>query len=125
MTKIDFLAIDHILLAMPKGCEGLAFDFFHGVLGLEVIEKPEELAKRGGVWFRFNQFELHLGVEEPFIPAKKAHPAFRVNDLETLKQHLSKRQVSYKEDEELPNAKRIFLEDPFGNRIEILERTRS
>ncbi|WP_455661546.1 VOC family protein [Pradoshia sp.] len=122
MREIKYLAIDHILLAMPKGGEKKACDFFHGVLGFEVIEKPAELAKRGGVWFRFGHFELHLGVEEPFSPAKKAHPAFRVEELEVVKEHLSHLGIDYKEDEELPDAKRIFLEDPFGNRLEILER---
>jgi catechol 2,3-dioxygenase-like lactoylglutathione lyase family enzyme len=122
MRGLDFLAIDHILLAMPKGGEKKAHDFFHGVLGFEVIEKPAELAKRGGLWFKFNHFELHLGVEEPFYPAKKAHPAFLVRELEALKEHLSNQGISYIEDEELPDAKRVFLEDPFGNRLEILER---
>lgn len=122
MGHMKFLAIDHVLLAMPKGGEKKAHEFFHGVLGFEVIEKPAELARRGGIWFRFNHYELHLGVLEPFVPAKKAHPAFRVEGLEVLKEHLSDRGVSYIEDEELPNVNRIFLEDPFGNRLEILER---
>ena len=121
-VKMSFKAFDHVLLAMPKGGEDRARDFYHGILGLEMIEKPAELAKRGGIWFKFNDYELHLGVEEAFIPAKKAHPAFRAEELEIVKAHLSESGISYIEDGELPDANRIFLEDPFGNRLEIVER---
>jgi len=113
--------IDHIQLAAPKGCEELARDFFSGILGLTEVEKPEELKKRGGVWFEFGTFQLHIGVEEPFTPAKKAHPAFIVENLGKLKTHLKEKNVDFMEDDLLPGANRIHLNDPFGNRLEFLE----
>jgi catechol 2,3-dioxygenase-like lactoylglutathione lyase family enzyme len=113
--------IDHIQLAAPKGCEEEARAFFHGVLGLREVEKPEELKKRGGVWFEFSTFQLHIGVEEPFSPAKKAHPAFVVENIEELKTNLKENNVAFTEDDNLPGASRLHLHDPFGNRLEILE----
>ncbi|WP_066064913.1 VOC family protein [Neobacillus soli] len=113
--------IDHIQLAAPKGCEEAAREFFSGILGLTEVEKPEELKKRGGVWFEFGTFQLHIGVEEPFSPAKKAHPAFAIENIEALKKHLSKKDVPYTEDNNLPGASRIHVNDPFGNRLEFLE----
>lgn len=113
--------IDHIQLAAPKGCEEEARTFFKGILGLREVEKPEELKKRGGVWFEFGTFQLHIGVEEPFSPAKKAHPALVVENIEELKKHLQEKKVGFTEDENLPGASRIHLHDPFGNRLEILE----
>ncbi|MCM3116821.1 glyoxalase [Neobacillus sp. MER 74] len=113
--------IDHIQLAAPKGCEEAAREFFGGILGLIEVEKPAELKKRGGVWFEFGTFQLHIGVEEPFSPAKKAHPALVVEKIEELKVHLREKRVAFTEDELLPGANRIHLHDPFGNRLEILE----
>jgi catechol 2,3-dioxygenase-like lactoylglutathione lyase family enzyme len=119
--SFEIRKIDHIQLAAPKGCEETAREFFSGILGLIEVEKPEELKKRGGAWFEFGSFQLHIGVEEPFLPAKKAHPAFVVENIEELKAHLSIKGVTYSEDELLPGASRIHLHDPFGNRLEILE----
>lgn len=116
-----FRKIDHIQLAAPKGGEEAAREFFSGILGLTEVDKPKELKKRGGVWFEFGTFQLHIGVEEPFSPAKKAHPAFVVENIEELKLHLKGKNVVFKEDDNLPGANRIFLEDPFGNRLELLE----
>lgn len=116
-----FKKIDHVQLAAPKGCEEKAREFFSGILGLEEVEKPEELKKRGGVWFEFASFQLHIGVEESFSPAKKAHPAFVVENIEALKTHLQERDVQFTEDDNLPGANRIYVNDPFGNRLEILE----
>lgn len=119
--SFTFKRIDHIQLAAPNGCEEEARTFFTGVLGLQEIEKPPLLKKKGGVWFELGSYQIHIGVEEPFSPAKKAHPAFEVENLEALKMHLTEQQVSFKVDTELPGAKRIYINDPFGNRIEILE----
>jgi catechol 2,3-dioxygenase-like lactoylglutathione lyase family enzyme len=116
-----FKAIDHIQLAAPKGCEDTARKFFIDILGFEEMEKPEELKKRGGVWFRNGGTQVHIGVEEPFVPAKKAHPAFEVADIEALKKHLLANGVEVIEDNNLPGANRFYTADPFGNRIEILE----
>ena len=96
------LALHHVQLAMPRGAEVRARAFYIGVLGFEETEKPEILKGRGGLWFVAAGAALHLGVEEPFVPARKAHPAFR-------------------DGEDLPGFRRIYLDDPFGNRIELLE----
>ena len=116
-----FKSIDHIQLAAPKGSEEQARTFFGEVLGFQEVEKPENLQKRGGVWFTFGNYQVHIGIEEPFSPAKKAHPAFLIENLESLKAHLTKSEVDFVVDEDLPGANRIYLNDPFGNRIEILE----
>jgi catechol 2,3-dioxygenase-like lactoylglutathione lyase family enzyme len=113
--------IDHVQLSAPKGCETAAREFFEGILGFLEIEKPEELKKRGGVWFGFDGFQIHIGVEENFVPAKKAHPAFLVENLAALKTKLTEKKVSFTEDYNLPGAKRIHTIDPFGNRLEFLE----
>lgn len=116
-----FKAVDHVQLAAPKGSEEQARRFFGGLLGFEEIEKPAELKKRGGAWFKFGLCQIHVGIEEPFIPARKAHPAFEIEDIEGLKQHLSSSGVDFTEDDNLPGANRIYVNDPFGNRIELLE----
>ncbi|TDL71178.1 glyoxalase [Rhodococcus qingshengii] len=116
-----FKAIDHILLAAPKDSEDTARNFFKDILGFDEIEKPEELKKRGGVWFAFGKYQIHIGIEEPFSPAKKAHPAFEVENLEELKKHLITNGIDVIEDDKLPGAKRFYISDPFGNRIELLE----
>ncbi|MFH5780152.1 VOC family protein [Heyndrickxia oleronia] len=116
-----FKTIDHVQLAAPKGCEQEAREFFGRILGLQEIEKPEELKKRGGVWFGFDHYQIHIGIEDPFSPAKKAHPAFEIENLEELKQHLTKHSIEFSIDTQLPGANRIYVNDPFGNRIELLE----
>ncbi|WP_342599764.1 VOC family protein [Psychrobacillus sp. FSL H8-0483] len=116
-----FKSIDHVQLAAPKGSEKIARRFFGEILGLQEIEKPENLRKRGGVWFSFASYQVHIGIEDPFAPAKKAHPAFEIQNLEALKIHLTKNEVSFIVDTDLPGANRIYVHDPFGNRIEILE----
>jgi catechol 2,3-dioxygenase-like lactoylglutathione lyase family enzyme len=114
--------IDHIQLAAPPNSENEARHFFGTVLGLTEIEKPENLKKRGGVWFEFGSYQLHIGVESTFSPAKKAHPGFCVKNLTALKQHLTSLGVSFIEDKNLSDAERIYVDDPFGNRMEFLER---
>lgn len=118
-----FKSIDHVQLAAPKGSEIIAKHFFGEILGFQEVEKPEVLKKRGGVWFQFGNYQIHIGIEEPFAPAKKAHPAFQVENLEALKTHLMKHEVHFIVDTDLPGANRIYVNDPFGNRIEILEWT--
>lgn len=119
--SFTFKKIDHVQLAAPKESEELAREFYSGILGFKEIEKPETLRKRGGAWFAMDGIQLHIGTEEPFVPAKKAHPAFEVENLEALKQYLSDCEVDYIVDENLPGANRIYIHDPFGNRIELLE----
>ena len=119
--SFKFKAIDHVQLAAPKGSESRARGFFTDILGFEEIEKPAELKKRGGVWFKFGSCQIHIGIEEPFTPAQKAHPAFEVQNIDGLKNHFTIAGVMYIEDSQLPGANRIYVNDPFGNRIELLE----
>lgn len=114
-------ALHHLQLAMPKAGEAAAIAFYEGVLGFVQTPKPPALAGRGGVWFRSGPVELHLGVETPFAPAKKAHPAFEVASLAVMKAHLDAHQILWRTDVDLPDFARIFISDPFGNRIELLE----
>ncbi|MDP1420070.1 glyoxalase [Peribacillus simplex] len=116
-----FKSIDHIQLAAPKGSEETARKFFKNILGFDEVEKPEELKKRGGVWFEFGNYQIHIGIEEPFYPAKKAHPAFEIENIEELKKHLVTNGIDVIEDDKLPGAKRFYISDPFGNRMELLE----
>ena len=119
--SFTFKSIDHIQLAAPKGSEDTARHFFKDILGIDELEKPKELKKRGGVWFQFTNHQIHIGIEEPFYPAKKAHPAFEIENIEALKIHLIKNGIQVIEDDNLPGAKRCFISDPFGNRLEFLE----
>ncbi|WP_096434995.1 VOC family protein [Alteribacter populi] len=112
--------IDHIQLAAPKDCEEEARHFYNGLLGLEEIPKPENLRKRGGVWFKLGSQELHIGVQEAFIPAKKAHPGFIVHDLQEVKNLLTNENVEIKEEPPIKGRERFFVSDPFENRIEFL-----
>ena len=114
--------IDHIQLAMPIGQENHARAFFEGVLGMPEIPKPDSLKGRGGCWFACGQQDVHIGVEPAFSPAKKAHPAFLVKNLNAFQARLEKAGVKIDHQPPLPNANRFFIEDPFGNRIEIIER---
>ncbi|MFE4077478.1 VOC family protein [Peribacillus sp. YIM B13477] len=116
-----FKAIDHIQLAAPKDSEDTARKFFKNIFGFDEVEKPEELKKRGGVWFEFGNYQIHIGIEEPFYPAKKAHPAFEIENIEELKKHLVTNGIDVIEDDKLPGAKRFYISDPFGNRMELLE----
>lgn len=89
------------------------------------VAKPESLKGRGGCWFFCGSQQVHIGIESNFRPAKKAHPAFLVKDLAAMQARLEAAGVEIRHQPPLPNAKRIFIEDPFGNRIELLERTKS
>ena len=112
-------ALDHVQVAIPQGAEGRAREFYGELLEMEEIAKPSALALRGGCWFRAGTAVLHLGVEEPFVPARKAHPAFLVTDLHQLQQRLEQaRYTCARSDNELPGVHRFHTNDPFGNRIE-------
>jgi catechol 2,3-dioxygenase-like lactoylglutathione lyase family enzyme len=113
--------LDHVQLACPRGGEGEARRFYGGLLGLREIEKPSPLRSRGGVWFECGAQQLHLGVEEPFTPARKAHPALAVASVREL-EAFAERLGSVKWDEDLPGFKRFYVLDPFGNRLELLSK---
>jgi catechol 2,3-dioxygenase-like lactoylglutathione lyase family enzyme len=113
--------IDHVQLAMPRGQEDDARRFYGDVLGLPEQPKPPNLAVRGGCWFGAEGIVLHLGVEDGFRPARKAHPALLVEDLPALVARLHEAGIEVVEDEPLPGYDRVYAADPFGNRIELLE----
>ncbi len=113
-----FLGLDHVQVAMPPGREDDARAFYVTVLGLEELPKPAALASRGGCWVRVGGQELHLGVEEAFQPARKAHPGLVVDDLAELRRRLAAAGVEVVADGLLPGVERIYFEDPFGNRLE-------
>lgn len=112
--------IDHVQLAMPPGREDEARVFYRDVLGMEEEPKPAELAGRGGCWFRSGPVRLHLGVEADFRSAKKAHPALRVDRFDALVERLRAAGVTVREDGTFEGAARVYVEDPFGNRIELI-----
>ncbi len=114
-------ALDHIQLAMPPGEQDRARMFYRDVLGLQELPKPAELAARGGVWFEAGTLKLHLGVEQDFRPARKAHPALLVHDLQALAQRCETAGCTITTDMPLPGYDRVYVADPFGNRIELLE----
>jgi catechol 2,3-dioxygenase-like lactoylglutathione lyase family enzyme len=107
---------------MPCGEEDRGRAFYVDLLGLIEIPKPASLAERGGLWFRIGALELHLGVEDDFHPAKKAHPGLLVDDLLSLVARLEATGHATKRDDRLEGYDRAYVNDPFGNRIELLER---
>ena len=115
--------IDHVQIAAPRGCEAAARDFFGRLLGLEEIEKPERLRSRGGCWFKIGSRQLHIGVEEAFRPATKAHPAFAVEYVEAVFAILEAANAGCVWDEPLESVRRFYAKDPWGNRLEFTEPT--
>jgi catechol 2,3-dioxygenase-like lactoylglutathione lyase family enzyme len=121
---MTILSINHVQLAMPEGQEETARTFYVNILGLIEIPKPAALLRRGGAWFQSDQVQVHLGVDHDFHAARKAHPAFLVDDLEAT---LEKVQTAGHEwdlsQPELDGYRRCHVYDPFGNRIELMEKT--
>ncbi|HEY2715722.1 MAG TPA: VOC family protein [Solirubrobacterales bacterium] len=115
-------SLDHVQIAAPPGCEEEARRYFGELLGLREIEKPPPLRGRGGAWFELGGHQLHVGVEQGFRPARKAHPALRVapQELEPLAERLAAAGAPVSWDTSLPGARRFYSEDPWGNRIELL-----
>jgi catechol 2,3-dioxygenase-like lactoylglutathione lyase family enzyme len=118
---IEIVGLDHLQLAMPRGQEAEARRFYSELLGLTEVAKPAPLESRGGCWFEGQGVKLHLGVEEEFRPARKAHPCFRVADLERSRQALGAAGVTITPDESIPWTRRFYAADPFGNRLEFLQ----
>ncbi len=113
--------IHHVQLACPPGSEDLSRSFYRDVLGLDEIAKPPELAKRGGCWFRGEGIELHLGVEQDFRPARKAHPGLLVTGIDAWAARLAAAGYPVGFDDNFPGMRRFYSEDPHGNRLEFLE----
>ena len=115
------ISLHHVQLAMPPGEEDAARRFYAGLLGVPEVAKPANLAKRGGCWFVQGPLQIHLGVEADFRAAKKAHPALQVEDLPALRKRLAEASCTLRDDEPLEGYDRVYVDDPFGNRIELLE----
>ncbi|EST32611.1 hypothetical protein N566_19955 [Streptomycetaceae bacterium MP113-05] len=122
MTLFTLEAVDHVQLALPPGGEEAARAFYTGVLGMTEQPKPPVLAERGGCWFVEGSVELHLGVEPAFRPARKAHPGLRVVGLDALATRLAAAGAPVTRDDTVPGRRRFHTEDPFGNRLEFLEK---
>jgi catechol 2,3-dioxygenase-like lactoylglutathione lyase family enzyme len=113
--------LHHVQLAIPPGGEERCRDFWGAVLGMEEVEKPPVLAARGGCWFRGGGLEVHLGVEQDFAPARKAHPGILIQSLRELGTALEEAGIEVIWDAEFPGHDRFYVSDPFGNRLEFLE----
>jgi len=120
MTLID--GLHHIQIAAPRGSEPVLRQFYANVLGLTEVAKPSLLAARGGAWFKGPGLELHIGIEEPFAPARKAHPGFLVSDLDALAERLTAAgfEITPADPAELPGYRRFHSHDPVGNRLEFI-----
>ena len=113
--------LHHVQVSCPAGGEPEVRRFYGDLLGLAEVEKPPALAARGGAWFRGDGYELHVGVEEGFTPARKAHPAFLVDDADRLAARLSAAEIEVRWDDAFPGYRRFHTHDLHGNRVEILE----
>jgi catechol 2,3-dioxygenase-like lactoylglutathione lyase family enzyme len=122
MSSYRIVGLDHVQLAMPAGRENDARAFYAAIFGLTEMPKPEHLAKRGGVWFESPLVKVHLGVEADFRPARKAHPGLLIQGLEALLDRLRSEGYIVTQDEPLPGYQRAYVDDPFGNRLELMER---
>ena len=118
---MQILRLDHVQLAMPRGGEDDAVAFYQGILGIAHVAKPPHLAVRGGCWFEAGAVKVHLGVDDDFRPATKAHPALLVDDVRALSAVLTRAGFRVVDDEPLDGYDRIYTYDPFGNRLELME----
>ena len=118
---MEIEGIEHIQLAMPAGQENTARGFYSGLLEIPEVPKPADLAKRGGVWFESGQVKVHLGVDPDFRPARKAHPGLLVRNLRELVRRLRVAGIEVVEAEPLSGWDHVYIADPFGNRIELME----
>lgn len=114
-------ALHHVQLAMPPGGEDEARRFFVGTLGMAELDKPPELSARGGCWFASGGAEVHVGAESDFRPARKAHPALAVDDLDALRTRFERAGVTCTDDERVAGYRRFYATDPFGNRLEFVQ----
>jgi catechol 2,3-dioxygenase-like lactoylglutathione lyase family enzyme len=118
---VQIRQLHHVQLAMPVGREDEARDFYQGVLGIPEVVKPPHLVARGGCWFERGALKVHLGAEATFVPAQKAHPAFIVEGLRELATSLQRAGYRISRDQPLEGYERLYVDDPFGNRIELME----
>jgi catechol 2,3-dioxygenase-like lactoylglutathione lyase family enzyme len=120
---VGIVRLDHVQLAMPAGLESEAIAFYEGVLGIPHVPKPDHLAAHGGCWFEAGDLKVHLGVDANFRSATKAHPAFIVDDVRGLAAAVVSAGFVVNDDEPLDGYDRVYVTDPFGNRIELMQPT--
>jgi len=119
---INFKRLDHIQICIPKGKENEARYFYTDIIGLTEIPKPESLIANGGLWYKIADIQLHIGTENEMNNSKR-HPAFEVSNLEDARNYLIGNEVTLKDEIQIPGQKRFSFFDPFGNRIELLQKT--
>ncbi|WP_271438258.1 VOC family protein [Pontixanthobacter luteolus] len=115
------VGLDHVQIAIPAGGEDAAREFFAGLLGMAEVPKPSNLSS-SGCWFGSGSVAIHVGVDPDFTPAGKAHPALLVDDLAELRQRLDEAGFETRDDKPVEGYARFFTCDPFGNRIELMQR---
>jgi catechol 2,3-dioxygenase-like lactoylglutathione lyase family enzyme len=118
---VSLTALHHVQVACPAGSEDALRAFYGGVLGMTEVAKPPVLAARGGAWFRSGGAEIHCGVEADFRPARKAHPGLLTDDLDGLAAACEAAWHPVQWDPEFPGHRRLYVADPVGNRLELLE----
>jgi catechol 2,3-dioxygenase-like lactoylglutathione lyase family enzyme len=119
---VPILSLDHVQIAIPIAGEDRARAFYSGILGFTEIEKPPQMAERKSIWFVAGTVNLHLGIEPDFTPAKRAHPAFVVEGLDKILAACGHAGISSKPDTSFDGFRRVHVFDPFGNRLELMER---
>lgn len=119
---MPIVSIDHVQLTIPAGGESRARAFYSGILGFAEIAKPAQMAERKSIWFAAGAVNLHLGIELDFTPARRAHPAFVVEDLDSILAACERAGISTKPDTSFSGFRRLHVFDPFGNRLELMER---
>ncbi len=119
---IVFKRLDHVQICIPIGKENEARAFYTNIIGLKEIPKPKELLGRGGLWYDVADIQLHIGTENE-INTSKRHPAFEITDIKSAKEHLKKNNVTIQEEIQIPGQQRFSFIDPFGNRVELLQKT--
>ncbi|HEY0407807.1 MAG TPA: VOC family protein [Pyrinomonadaceae bacterium] len=121
LMRIHIKRLDHVQLCIPAGEEARARDFYGRVLGFDEIEKPAPLRANGGLWFQVADVQLHIGVEDAAAKSKR-HPAFEVEGLDEIRDYFGQQQIEIKEEIPVDGLKRFSFFDPFGNRIELMEK---
>jgi catechol 2,3-dioxygenase-like lactoylglutathione lyase family enzyme len=121
-SLMPIVGLDHVQVSAPPGAEAEARRFYGELLGLSEIEKPPALRGRGGVWFALGRQQLHVGIDVDFTPARRAHPAFLVSadELDAVAERVRGAGVEVIWDGALPEKRRFYARDPWGNRIELL-----
>ena len=122
---MPILSIDHVQIAIPAASEDRARAFYSGILGFAEVAKPPQMAERKSIWLVIGSVNLHLGIEPDFTPAKRAHPAFVVEGLDKILAACDRAGISSKPDTSFSGFRRVHVFDPFGNRLELMERAKT